>query len=511
MDIRKRKRFLYIGNIAISVLAVTAILGCLLLPLWNFEISVSFSRELGDALKDIPITPETDSGAARSVSYGTVGNTDASYDLNYLTDQANEIYHALIDAVCEADLRISLSGSVTSAEILGALYDRDKNRAADLIDKAVDDLISDVETTVEDVLGAVSQTAAKELVKIGVNDMLKENEFAEDYDKLMSDIGEEKKERIESIVDDTLNAVTAEDATVASVTDKLLSSADEIHDILAGIEAYKERADTYTEEARQTIREKAVDFLIQFADEDGNLIFRDKLIQMALDYTSGQLDEIQLGQNEREYFFKTSSVEFEESGLTTKELIAKLKEQLKTMVLNTGDGALAKFVVNVMALGGALLLVILFMLFYPILRTFTNIGAKNPGFVLAVPIIGGILPFLFLVILPSIALPVIRSAVAKGGLSELPPVAAAILNSLSVRFSSAGTVAAFIFGIALFIFSFFYGRQRRALKKELKTAAKAQEQTAPPISTYIDPVTGYELVAENEVTAKSGYDIDQQI
>ena len=91
-----------------------------------------------------------------------------------------------------------------------------------------------------------------------------------------------------------------------------------------------------------------------------------------------------------------------ETKQSTEESVEDLKTQIKKLAFNSGDGFIAKLIVGVMAGAGALILVLIFMLFYPILRTLTNIVKDNPGFIMFLPVFGGISSYLFLVILPSV-------------------------------------------------------------------------------------------------------------
>ena len=122
-----------------------------------------------------------------------------------------------------------------------------------------------------------------------------------------------------------------------------------------------------------------------------------------------------------------------------------------------------------MAVAGALLAVLLFMLFYPILRTLTNIGKDDPGFCMFLPVFGGISSYLLLVIVPSLLPRTLELAGRYGGLISIPDWVTSVLRAFTLRFSS-GTVIAFFFALALFVFGFFYEHQRRALRKDLHAA-----------------------------------------
>ena len=469
MDIQKERRFLVISNIVISVLAAASIVCCFLLPLWQVRISLTFTRDVGDALKGMTTAEKRDGAVMRFTS--DTGE-------NGFERLPDGMFGSFVDALCDAGFCLSISESFSSADMLAAIYDGSTERAGDMLDKIVDGFVSDAEKIINDFVFTAAKTAAKEVVKSSVGDILKENYENETYDSFMNELGSDK-DRIESLIDRIIDAVMEEGSTVQSVTEVVMESADEAQVILSRVDKYSEQAALYDDDARANVRETAIELLGRFADENGKLNFKDMLIQTVMNAASQALEEMQSGA-------QSITVPITETALTTgseplsspSALAEKLKTQLKAIVFNFGDGAAAKLIVAAMAVTGALFAVFLFTLFYPILKTLVNIGADDPGFGLFLPIFGGIAAFLMLVILPSILPAAMKLTAAGGAAFSVPAVIIAVLNAVSVTFSS-GTVVAFVFALTLFIFSFFYGHQHRSLKKALASAENPQPANDP--------------------------------
>lgn len=464
MNAPSKKRFLIISNIVISVLAAASIICCFLIPLWRVDFSVTFTDEMGNALKSIVYVNENGGAATVSAADGRIAKTSLSDVLpDTLKSSGKEIFDSFVDALCEAKLGFYVSESFSSADMLGALYDMNPNRAAGIIDRAVDGFIADAERIIADFLTTAVKVAAKEVVKITVDGMLKENYEDENYDKFIEEIGTDR-ERIESLIDRIIDSIMADGSTVDSVTATVLESADEAQKILAGTDKFSESAQWYDEDAKAAVKESTESLLKTFADEDGKLNFKETLIRMLLNSANQALESFQNGGYDGTMSVFGMAVKESEPEPTAAESADKLKTQIKSIAFNFGDGAAAKFIVGIMAVIGALLEVLLFMLFYPILRTLTKIGADDPGFNMFLPVFGGISSFTLLVILPSFVPGVLKLISAGGEVFSVPSEIITVINAVTLKFSSC-TVVAFVFAAALFVFSFFYGHQRKALSK----------------------------------------------
>ena len=473
---QKKRRFLVISNIVISVLAAAAIICCFILPLWKVELSVLFTDELGNTVKQLTYADKNDTGvrytsAGRSVKAAALLDID-SFGGSF-SGSGKELINSFVDALCEKDLQISFTGSFSSADMIKTVFDNDLSRAEALLDKMVDSFITDTEKIIGEVLQTALSVGVKEAVRQTVDAVIKADSDA--YEEITKEFTQSDKDKIDDIIDSVIGAIMDDNATVDSVTETVLESADDIQQIIAGIDRFKEDAELYDDEMRASLKENAEELLKQFADEDGRLNLKDTLVSFVINAANEALENVDTGSERKNYIFGMSSSETVKSIPSLTEASDTLKAQVKTVVFNAGDGIAAKFIVLLMAVSGVLLAVFLFMLFYPILRTLTNISAENPGFSMFLPIFGGLTAFTLLVILPSVFPGIIKSMAAEGGIFSFSADVMAVLNAVSVKFSS-GTLIAFVFAAALFVFSFFYEHQRRSLKKEL---AAAQPLTAP--------------------------------
>lgn len=475
MSTQNRRKFLVISNIVISVLAAAAIITCFILPLWRVEFSASFTAELGEALKNVVYKEDYKSGGIRLTSAEKNGDKEISDLLpDIFSKSGKDVFNSFVDAVCDSGLSISFSLSFSSAEMTGALYDRDPGRAVGMIDKSVDNFIENAENIISEFILTAIKVAAEQVVKTTVEEMLKSNRENESYDSFINEIGE-NKDRIESLIDRIIEAIMDENATVSSVTEVVLDSADEAQQILLNTDRFSESAKSYDDDVKESVKQSTIQILENFADENGKLNFKETLVKMLLDAANQAIESVQAQQDDALPVNGMAATTGAKTESTVKEAEEKLKTEIKKAVLNAGDGAAAKLVVGVMATVGALLAIFLFMLFYPILRTLTNIGMENPGFNMFLPVFGGISAYTLLVILPSILPAALKVIALNGKAFSVPAEISAALNAVTLRFSS-GTVVAFVFALALFVFSFFYDHQRRALKKEL--AAEKTEESA---------------------------------
>ncbi len=461
MKTQDRRRFLFIGNIIISVLCVAAILGYFLLPLFRASFSVTVTPELAEQAADI-IAVESSIAAK---------NTSSETDMSSMLKN-------VIRSVGASGLTVSFSSSFSSSSFIGALFDRKLERADALIDDAVDQLVDNAGNVISALISSVASAAAKEVVKNQVGEIIKAND-GDTFEGFMEDLGGDSS-KIDSLIDGLIKAIMDDNATVDSVTEKALESADEVQELLLGVDKYSEHARSYGDEEKEGVRKMCKSVLGAFADENGKLQFKEALIGMILDFVnkalSGEGVNIS-GASGSDFVYTASIFDPKAPRASVAELTDQLKTRIKTLFYDAANGKLPDFALSVMAVNGALILVCLFLLFYPILRTLTNIGKDNPGFVLVLPIIGGILPFTFLVLIPS-AGPAILKAAASGNLFNPPDIIKAVVNAVSISYFS-GTIVAFFAAVIIFIFGFFYSYQRRKLKKELSAAETAPVFTAP--------------------------------
>lgn len=452
MDIAAKRRFLLISNIVISVLCAVSILGFFIMPLWRMDFSVTLTEDLANAVMNRMPAYNGTSSAATPVYRRTGG---ASVDLTQIpADFARE--------VLGSGLVLRFSSSVSTADVIASIYYKDTARAEKAIDRVINELADGAEEAIDAVLIAAAKAAAKVMVKANVEQIASDGEKTESFEQIMDSLGV-KKEEAESLIDTIINAIMAPDATVDSVTKTVMECADDAQEILAGTEKYKDAAGSYDAEARENLKQTTESFLRGFADESGNLRVKDVIVDMLNEAIDKFLDPDLAGTLSASPI-KTNDALRE--GQNKKSVTETLKEKAGDLVYNAGGGIIPKMTVAAMAVCGALVLIVFFFLFYPILKTVLNVKAENPGFSLFMPIAGGIVPYLFTVLLPSFFPAVFKGIAQAGKAMSIQGDIIEAYNAVSLRLSS-GSVIAFIVACALLIFSFFYAHHRRALKKAL--------------------------------------------
>lgn len=450
------KRFLWISNIVIAVLCIAAVACYFIFPLYRIDFSVKFTKELADQIAEKALVQEDGKTVGVSVD----------------NEKAGEIAKSVISSLGEKGLSVSFSQEFHTVDFLAAFFDFAslKNvkeakygralRAEALIDEAVDGFLDDAETAVSEIAAAAATVAAREVVKAQVSELINDTS-GDSYDEFMADMGADG-EKIDTLIDRIINAILEENATVSSVTSVVLDSAEEVNGLLLSNAKYAQYASNYDADARQYVKDLCEGVLEPFADENGRLTFKELLISMLLEMLNGALSE---GVPEDIYSFtssgrKTNSVQYQ-------TLKAELKQTINEAFYNAAGGVLPFTVTCVMVLIGAFILIILFKLSYPVIRTLSNIGSHDPGFGFFLPVVGGFFPYLLLVAIPTLAPAMFKGLLTSGIIPNIPSEVVAAVNSVSIRYFS-GSFAAFFLSIALFIFGFFYAHFRRKLRRKTK-------------------------------------------
>ena len=496
MNMKSTKLFLYISNAVIALICAAAILGYFILPLWQVEFSFALTPELVDEIaKSYNTASEENTLNTTYASITTVNNAlfDETTGNTYISEK--DVVLAVAQAIADANLTISISGNFDTNTFVGAIFDRSTAILEKEIDKAVDQLASDAEVIVSDVVNVVIETFAREAVKSQVKEIIKENIDVEKSDEILNELGIDE-DRIDRIIDTIITAIMEDNSTVTSVTDAMMSVSDEVIELLAESEKYAEDAAKITDEDKEAIRDTIIETISPYADENGRINLKEALVTQVLRLASDALPDASSSSqafnakngapkatyavvltnkgSEKQAYAETT---LGSTSLSYNDTVAKLKNQLKTMLIENIDPSVLNAVMTVMPVIGIVVLVFLIMLAYPIIRALTKIGSKNPGFHLALPIIAGIIPFILMVAIPGAFMRAAKSGTLLSSLN-IPEETAAVLDAITVTFSSC-TLIAFIVALVLFVYSFVYGHFRRKLAKALKTAPAAEAPVEP--------------------------------
>lgn len=443
------KTFLHVSNALISVLCVFAVLAFLVFPVFSVNIRIRPTAE-----------------AVRAVTDGKLGDSP--------------LVNSLISSLDENGMKADLSLSVSTLSILRGMFVPGAVQMVDRIDEAVDQLVSNAKGLLEDTLPKAAESAAREVIKSGIASIagqagiegvtpeLAGSDPSEAYDRVMDELGPESRKRTEGLIDRIIKAVTDDGATIKSVTDVVVSGLDEAADILSDSGKFTEEIPAPDEEMKREVKEVLEEYLKPFSDGEGKLVLKDKLLEMILDSAAELVDggSVSMKKTGTVILLGTGGAESRMNSAEKSEEI--LKSKLKSMFFKNVPTSVINTIHIVTIIAGILIIITFLLLLYPLIRTLTKIGSKNPGFILAAPVVGGIFPFIITVIVPTVAAAILGSGIAARLISGASGMDAAdvtaILSSAKITFSS-GSIFAFVLAIALLIFSFVYGHFRRKLKR----------------------------------------------
>ncbi|MBO4868864.1 MAG: hypothetical protein J5585_04050 [Clostridia bacterium] len=436
------KTFLHVSNALISLLCVAAIVCYLVLPVFTVRVRMQ-------------ITPELAKAAASGLGEASAA---AEQILNGLSNEGAEI---------------GLTYSVSTMTLLRAIFGGGGAVVGDAADEAVDQIVASVGGFVDTAAPAAVKVYSESILKSQIVTMIREREGKDpvqneeeldsEYEKIMNELGEDGKACAESLIERIVKAVMAEDATVDSVTETVMSSVDEAVQIVSESEKYAGYVTGFDADSKAELDSGLREFLKTFADGDGKLQMKEALLNVLLGAVSDELGGL-TRTDAPSYTF--TSLGSQKGSETSGQLTEKLRSQIKGFINKNLSAQVMQIIGNVFTVLGVLAIISMLMLAYPVIRTLTKIGAKNPGFNLTLPILGGIFPYTFAVILPAAATAAVKGAAASGAFN-IPEAAVAAAKAVRIGYAS-GTSVAFIAAIIMLAFGFVYAHKRRELAKALK-------------------------------------------
>ena len=451
MEKRSARKFIVISNIVVSVLCAASVLAFFIMPLWRVDFSLTFTPKLAEAVKSA-----ADSSVKSPAGYRRTGAQ--------VNDVSGELFESVLDRLGSDGTKIEFSQTLTCAEAVSFIGDSSPEHAERLIESSADQLVDEVSQIASEVMDVTVKVIADETIRSQIDKVLTSNGAGtiRDLEKEVPDLDR----RIEAIIERILGAINEENATVQSATDVILESADEVVQILAASEKFADLASEYSHSDKEEMRDAVSSVLNRFADGDGKLILKEKIEETLTEYLNELIEgmDLQLSENRSGKRPAAAPLSLTTGPSGPKDgLKDTVRNGLGALMSSAAGEAVLKMYAGIVAVAGALMVIFIFMMMYPTIRTVTNIGKEDPGFGFAVPIIGGLLPFLFLVILPSMGPLLIKALSGAGKMMRVPPVITSVLDSTSVTYSS-GTVVAFAVAVGLIVFAFIYQRKRKVLK-----------------------------------------------
>lgn len=385
-----------IFNVLFAIVCAAAIVMYFISPVWRIDVKANISNEMMHEL--------------------TGGEID---DLN--------------EALGEDGTDVSLSIALDSMAVAQCLMQWDAAAmVSDILDRNLDSLATQLVAVIEPIAKNTIKTQASSAVKTEIKNAVKdylsspENEVTEErVNELLTEAGVTDT-YIEEKTDAIIDRLYTNGSSVDGVVDEVMTTVDEVYaDLTASnVEEFQDIA--LTEESRESIRSAVADIVTDYADENGYINPEEivnQLVIEALQSMSGESSEEEgagtaaltaasyAAASEAQQPSDPSAQQSSGSSGSNEQLKTELKNYLSEQLLE-GPAAPAVFLPFVMLGLGILLAISLLSWVYLLLKILFKTFMKNKYVKVKMPIILGWFLFLFLMLLPNLALTYIPTMLA---------------------------------------------------------------------------------------------------
>ena len=385
-----------IFNVLFAIVCAAAIVMYFISPVWRIDVKANISNEMMHEL--------------------TGGEID---DLN--------------EALGEDGTDVSLSIALDSMAVAQCLVQWDAAAMVDdILDRNLDSLATQLVAVIEPIAKNTIKTQASSAVKTEIKNAVKdylsspENEVTEErVNELLTEAGVTDT-YIEEKTDAIIDRLYTNGSSVDGVVDEVMTTVDEVYaDLTASnVEEFQDIA--LTEESRESIRNAVADIVTDYADENGYINPEEivnQLVIEALQSMSGESSEEEgagtaaltaasyAAASEAQQPADPSAQQPAGSSGSNEQLKTELKNYLSEQLLE-GPAAPAVFLPFVMLGLGILLAISLLSWVYLLVKILCKTFMKNKYVKVKMPIILGWFLFLFLMLLPNLALTYIPTMLA---------------------------------------------------------------------------------------------------
>lgn len=385
-----------IFNVLFAIVCAAAIVMYFISPVWRIDVKANISNEMMHEL--------------------TGGEID---DLN--------------EALGEDGTDVSLSIALDSMAVAQCLMQWDAAAMVDdILDRNLDSLATQLVAVIEPIAKNTIKTQASSAVKTEIKNAVKdylsspENEVTEErVNELLTEAGVTDT-YIEEKTDAIIDRLYTNGSSVDGVVDEVMTTVDEVYaDLTASnVEEFQDIA--LTEESRESIRNAVADIVTDYADENGYINPEEivnRLVIEALQSMSGESSEEEgagtaaltaasyAAASEAQQPADPSAQQPAGSSGSNEQLKTELKNYLSEQLLE-GPAAPAVFLPFVMLGLGILLAISLLSWVYLLVKILFKTFMKNKYVKVKMPIILGWFLFLFLMLLPNLALTYIPTLLA---------------------------------------------------------------------------------------------------
>ena len=448
-------------NVIVTSLCLIALVGYFLLPLWKIKAKITFNEDLAELIFKNDNTEDD-------------GKTD-------LENADDDILNLLVDELAKEEIELEFSVSIDTGLLISSALSSSKRQTEKFLHSVIDDLVSTLD---EKTLDKLEDSLAKASVSAAIKVELKE--LAKDVDKeveeVMDEIGVDDK-YINDSTDAILDALDEENASVDSVTDVIIDVVKDVYDKYGNSSLADETFENLTPEGEQELREEIANVISSFANEDGTFDgdgLISSLIEKLLSENNSEDPEeeesaLAPAQN-LSFAVKKYLAPAKDSDDEDKPIDEKIADSLKESI----DEDTIE-IVRIVSIGiFAFVMFSAFWWIFLLIKILIKLAMRNPLIKLNSAISLGILPFMTFVLIPSIGVSLLKSppAFIKNALGKeaLSTIKTLFNGAIELSFSSS-SIFAFICAIVLFIFGFYYSKQRRKIKRKLKEEKREQQRS----------------------------------
>ena len=385
-----------IFNVLFAIVCAAAIVMYFISPVWRIDVKANISNEMMHEL--------------------TGGEID---DLNEaLGEDGTDVSLSIaLDSMAVAQCLVQWDAAAMVSEIL------DRN-----LDSLATQLVAVIEPIAKNTIKTQASSAVKTEIKNAVKDYLSspENEVTEErVNELLTEAGVTDT-YIEEKTDAIIDRLYTNGSSVDGVVDEVMTTVDEVYADLTASNVEEFRDIELTEESRESIRNAVADIVTDYADENGYINPEEivnQLVIEALQSMSGESSEEEgagtaaltaasyAAASEAQQPADPSAQQPAGSSGSNEQLKTELKNYLSEQLLE-GPAAPAVFLPFVMLGLGVLLAISLLSWVYLLLKILFKTFMKNKYVKVKMPIILGWFLFLFLMLLPNLALTYIPTMLA---------------------------------------------------------------------------------------------------
>ena len=432
-------------NLLIIILCIMSIAAYFFMPFWQVKAEYTLSAE---TLKNMLPTTENQGE----------DNPDAPVDADDLLSNID-----FTEILGENGITLTMSISLETKDILSSLSAEPTELVETILEGNVHNLVNQISApmsmVVKSTVKVVVKTALTEGIKEEVKKKLGENTTDEQLTEELKNAGldeefidQKTSELVDTIYEPGTTSESAADATVDIAMEFAQKMKDSGNPDYADLEL--------TEETKADLKEELLEQFKNFENEDGSIdpdaFTTDFLLKMLKGETSD--DE----STETAAVLATPlSAKPITDGSSQNDANAELRQVLTDKLMELLGGAEDDIAMAIKILSYVILATFAIWAL-PILKILLKMKSRNNAIKVGMPIWFGSIPYVVLCLLPTLALTLLQNPPAQlaGTIGEI-----GALSGLSITFTSCAMVS-FIAGIVLAVLVlFFYGKQRRILKR----------------------------------------------